>query len=51
MAESADLRGINTIMMDLIDDPDFVRDLMGFVVENAMQFAREQVRAGRISSG
>jgi MtaA/CmuA family methyltransferase len=46
MAESADLRGINTIMMDLIDDQSFVRDLMAFVYENAMRFAREQIRAG-----
>jgi MtaA/CmuA family methyltransferase len=46
MAESADLRGINTIMMDLVDDPGFVRDLMAFVFENAMRFAGEQVRAG-----
>jgi uroporphyrinogen-III decarboxylase len=46
MAESADLRGINTIMMDLIDDQGFVRDLMAFVYENAMRFAREQIRAG-----
>lgn len=46
MAESADLRGINTVMMDLIDDPAFVRDLMSFIFENAMHFAREQVRAG-----
>ena len=46
MAESADLRGINTIMTDLIDDPSFVQDLMAFVFENAMRFAREQLRAG-----
>jgi MtaA/CmuA family methyltransferase len=45
-AESADLRGINTIMLDFFDDPAFVRDLMNFVFENAMRFAREQVRAG-----
>jgi MtaA/CmuA family methyltransferase len=46
MAESADLRGINTIMMDLVDDPAFVRDLMAFVFENAMRFAGAQIRAG-----
>jgi MtaA/CmuA family methyltransferase len=46
MAESADLRGIHAVMTDLFDDPGFVRDLMAFVFENAMGFAREQIRAG-----
>jgi uroporphyrinogen-III decarboxylase len=32
--------------VDLIDDPGFVQDLIAFVYENAMSFAREQVRAG-----
>jgi MtaA/CmuA family methyltransferase len=46
LAESADLRGINRIMVDLVDDPGFVQDLMAFVFENAMGYARAQVRAG-----
>lgn len=46
MAEAADLRGINTVMMDFYDDPGFVRNLFGFVIKMEMQFAREQVRAG-----
>ncbi len=46
MAESADLRGISSVMMDLLDDPGFVHDLMAFVFENAMSFARAQVAAG-----
>lgn len=46
IAEAADLRGINTIMMDFFDDPQFVRDLFEFVVEMELRFAREQVRAG-----
>ncbi|HVV74211.1 MAG TPA: uroporphyrinogen decarboxylase family protein, partial [Verrucomicrobiae bacterium] len=46
MAEAADLRGINTIMLDFYDDPGFVRDLFAFVVEMELRFAREQVRAG-----
>jgi MtaA/CmuA family methyltransferase len=46
LAESADLRGINRVMLDLVDDPDFVQDLFAFVYENAMSFAREQVKAG-----
>jgi len=36
LAESADLRGINTVMLDL----------MAIIYENAMNFAREQVKAG-----
>jgi MtaA/CmuA family methyltransferase len=46
LAESADLRGINRVMVDLMDDPAFIQDLICFVYENAMSFAREQVRAG-----
>jgi MtaA/CmuA family methyltransferase len=45
-AESADLRGINHLMMDFIDDPDFINDLFGFAYELAMAFAREQIKAG-----
>jgi MtaA/CmuA family methyltransferase len=46
MAEAADLRGINTVMLDFYDDPKFVRDLFEFVVEMELQFARVQVEAG-----
>jgi MtaA/CmuA family methyltransferase len=46
IAEGADLRGINTLMMDFFDDPAFVRDLFAFVVELELRFAREQIRAG-----
>lgn len=46
IAEAADLRGINTIMMDFYDDPAFVRDLFEFVIEMELRFAREQIRAG-----
>lgn len=45
-AEAADLRGINSLMMDFYDDPGFVRDLFEFVVEKAIQFAIAQIRAG-----
>ncbi len=44
--ESADLRGINRLMMDFYDDPDFVRDLMDFVVEMELRFAKAQIEAG-----
>src|SRR5262249_35871685 len=46
IAEAADLRGINTVMMDFFDDPQFVRDLFAFVIEMELRFAREQVAAG-----
>jgi MtaA/CmuA family methyltransferase len=45
-AEGADLRGINSLMMDFIDDPEFVRRLFDFVLEMETRFARAQVEAG-----
>lgn len=45
-AESADLRGINRLMLDFHDDPGFVRHLFEFVVELELRFARAQVEAG-----
>ncbi len=45
-AEAADLRGINTLMMDFFDDPDFVRDLFEFTLQLGIRFARAQVEAG-----
>ncbi len=46
IAEAADLRGINTVMMDFFDDPAFVRDLFEFVIAMELRFAREQIKAG-----
>ena len=45
-AESADLRGINTLMLDFFDDPGFVNELFEFVLEMGLRFARAQVDAG-----
>lgn len=45
-AMAADLRGLNTLMLDLIDDPAFVTDLFTFVVEMEVAFARAQIEAG-----
>jgi len=45
-AESSDLRGINRLMVDFIDDPAFVVDLFEFCVEMALRFARAQIAAG-----
>ncbi len=50
-AEAADLRGINTLMLDFFDDPQFVRDLFEFVVEMELRFARAQVEAGADAIG
>lgn len=46
VAEAAELRGINALMLDFYDDPGFVRDLFSFVIEMELRFAREQVAAG-----
>ena len=46
VAEAADLRGINNLMLDFYDDPGFVRDLFAFVVEMELRFARAQMKAG-----
>ena len=45
-AEAADLRGINQLMLDFSDDQAFVRELFELLVENAVAFARAQIRAG-----
>ncbi|MGA2034133.1 MAG: uroporphyrinogen decarboxylase family protein [Thermoguttaceae bacterium] len=45
-AQSADLRGINRLMTDFFDDPPFVRDLLEFVVDLELRFARAQIEAG-----
>lgn len=45
-AEGADLRGLNNLMLDFHDDPDFVRELFAFCVEMGLRFAREQLAAG-----
>lgn len=50
-AESADLRGINTLMLDFYDEPDFVRSLIDFVVRMALTYAAAQVEAGADTIG
>jgi MtaA/CmuA family methyltransferase len=45
-AMAADLRGINTLMLDFLDDPDFVRDLLEFCTVMELEFARAQFAAG-----
>ena len=45
-AEGADLRGINSLMLDFYDDPAFVRDLFDFNLEMGTRFAKAQIEAG-----
>jgi MtaA/CmuA family methyltransferase len=45
-AEAADLRGLNPLMVDLMDDPPFVRDLCEWTLALGVAFARAQVEAG-----
>jgi MtaA/CmuA family methyltransferase len=45
-AMAADLRGLNTLMLDLYDDPPFIEDLFAFVAAMETEFARAQVQAG-----
>jgi MtaA/CmuA family methyltransferase len=45
-ALAADLRGVNRLLTDFLDDPLFVVDLLDFCIEMALQFARPQIEAG-----
>jgi MtaA/CmuA family methyltransferase len=45
-AMAADLRGVNTLMLDFHDDPEFVKELFEFVVAMESAFAKAQVEAG-----
>lgn len=45
-AMGADLRGINTLMVDFFDDPPFVRDLFEFSVQMELRFAWAQLAGG-----
>ena len=46
LAQAADLRGINDVLLETTTEPGFVRDLMDWVVEMEIEFARAQVAAG-----
>jgi len=45
-ALAADLRGINNLMLDFYDDPDFVRRIFAFNLKLGLQFAQAQIEAG-----
>jgi MtaA/CmuA family methyltransferase len=50
-AMAADLRGLNTLMLDFFDDPAFVTDLFEFVTNMELRFAQAQVNAGATLMG
>jgi len=45
-AMSADLRGVNSVMLDFFDDAAFIRDLFEFTVVMELRFAKAQIEAG-----
>ena len=45
-AEAADVRGINRLMLDFHDEPEFVHELFSFLTENALRCAKAQLEAG-----
>jgi MtaA/CmuA family methyltransferase len=46
LAEAADLRGVASLMTDLVDRPEWVTDLLERCVEVGIAFARAQIAAG-----
>ena len=51
LALGAELRGINRIMIDMVDDPAFVEELLDFCADLAIDYAAVQVEAGADSIG
>lgn len=51
LALAAELRGLNTLMTDFLDDPLFVRDLLDFTAEVAIRYAPAQIAAGADTIG
>lgn len=45
-AEAADLRGINRLMMDFFGEEAFLTELLDFITEQEILFARAQIEAG-----
>jgi MtaA/CmuA family methyltransferase len=50
-AEAADLRGVTTFLMDLLDDELWACELMDMLVEVGVDFARAQIEAGSDTIG
>lgn len=45
-AAAANLRGMENVMADFLEDPGFVRDLFEFTLKMELEFARAQIEAG-----
>ncbi len=45
-AEAADLRGVESFLMDMVDDEGFARELMDVCVDVGIDFAKAQIEAG-----
>ena len=51
LALAAELRGLNTIMLDFEDDPGFAHDLLRFCADVAIAYAPAQIAAGADTIG
>jgi len=51
LALAAELRGLNTIMLDFIDEPGFARELLAFCADVAIAYAPAQIAAGADTIG
>lgn len=51
LALAAELRGVNTLMVDFVDDPAFVHDLLDWCAEVAIAYAPPQIEAGADTIG
>jgi len=45
-AEACDLRGVQTAMMDVYDNPQFLFELLEVITKVEIEFAKEQIKAG-----
>jgi len=46
LAEATNLRGMTNLMTDLIEEPEFVHELLEICTEQAIRFGMEQIKAG-----
>jgi len=51
LALAAELRGLNAIMLDFLDDPEFACDLLAFCADVAIAYAPAQIDAGADTIG
>jgi len=51
LAEAADLRGVQQMLMDVVDDPEWCCELMDICTDVAIEFAAAQIEAGADTIG